>query len=96
MSKVNVEFFIDFEKEEDGRVIAEVPSLPGVMVYGGSHEEALRNVLVLAFRVIADRLEHGEEPHPEFDFVARLHSPVPEGQDLTLQIQPLKYEHEST
>ncbi len=51
---------IEIEREDDGRWIAEVPDLPGVMVYGGTCEEALARVKVLALRVLADRLEHGE------------------------------------
>jgi predicted RNase H-like HicB family nuclease len=51
---------IELEKEEDGRWIAEIPELPGVMVYGLSREEAICKIEALALRVIADRLEHGE------------------------------------
>lgn len=51
---------IEFDREVDGRWIAEVPSLPGVMVYGDTREEALANVQALALHVIADRIEHGE------------------------------------
>ena len=51
---------IELEREDDDRWIAEVPSLPGVMVYGESREEALARVEALALRVLADRLEHGE------------------------------------
>ncbi|MBM4402754.1 MAG: type II toxin-antitoxin system HicB family antitoxin [Candidatus Cloacimonetes bacterium] len=52
---------IEIEKEEDGRWIAEVPDLPGVMVYGNSRNEAISKAEALALRVLADRLEHGEE-----------------------------------
>lgn len=52
---------IEIEREEDGRWIAEVPNLPGVMAYGQSKEEAVSKVKALALRVLADRLEHGEE-----------------------------------
>ncbi|MDP2211856.1 MAG: type II toxin-antitoxin system HicB family antitoxin [Candidatus Aquicultor sp.] len=52
---------IEIEREEDGRWIAEVPDLPGVMAYGQSKKEAVSKVKVLALRVLADRLEHGEE-----------------------------------
>ncbi len=52
---------IEIEREEDGRWIAEIPDLPGVMGYGGSRDEAIAKVEVLALRVLADRLEHGEE-----------------------------------
>lgn len=53
--------FIEIEKEEDGRWIAEVPDLPGVMAYGRGREEAIAKVKALALRVLADRLENGEE-----------------------------------
>ena len=53
-------FKVEVEREEDGRWIAEVPDLSGVMVYGRSREEALQKVEVLALRTLADRLEHGE------------------------------------
>ena len=51
---------IDIEREEDGRWIAEVPELPGVMAYGDNRAAAVAKVEALALRVIADRLEHGE------------------------------------
>ena len=52
---------IEIEREDDGRWIAEVPDLPGVMVYGESREEAISRVKALALRVLADRLDNGEE-----------------------------------
>ena len=52
---------IEVEREDDGRWIAEVPDLPGTMVYGKSRQEAIARVQALALRVLADRLEHGEE-----------------------------------
>ena len=51
---------IEVEREEDGRWIAEVPELPGVMVYGSSPADARVKVQALALRVLADRLENGE------------------------------------
>ena len=51
---------IEIEREKDGRWIAEVPDLPGVMVYGKTRPQALAKVEALALRVIADRLDHGE------------------------------------
>ena len=51
---------IEVEREEEGRWIAEIPDVPGVMVYGQSREEALSKIKALALRVLADRLEHGE------------------------------------
>jgi predicted RNase H-like HicB family nuclease len=55
-------FKIEVEKEEDGRWIAEVPELPGVMKYGKTREEAIAHAEALALRVIAERIEHGEHP----------------------------------
>ena len=52
---------IEIERENDGRWIAEVPAIPGVMVYGQSQSEAISKVKALALRVLADRIEHGEE-----------------------------------
>ncbi len=52
---------IEIEREEDGRWIAEIPELPGVMVYGDSRNEAISKAEALALRVLADRHEHGEE-----------------------------------
>ncbi len=51
---------IEIEKELDGRWIAEVMDLPGVMGYGQTREAAISKVEAMALRVIADRLEHGE------------------------------------
>ncbi len=51
---------IEIDREEDGRWIAEVPDLPGVMVYGVTQGEAVSKAEALALRVIADRLDHGE------------------------------------
>ena len=51
---------VEFDREDDGRWIAEVPELPGVMAYGLTQTEALAAVEALALRVLADRLEHGE------------------------------------
>lgn len=51
---------IKLEQETDGRWIAEIDALDGVLVYGETREDAIRKVKTLAFRVIADRLENGE------------------------------------
>jgi predicted RNase H-like HicB family nuclease len=53
-------FSVEVEREEDGRWIAEVASLPGVIAYGKTQQEALAAAEALALRVVADRLEHGE------------------------------------
>jgi predicted RNase H-like HicB family nuclease len=60
-----VQLTIELELEADGRWIAEVPMLNGVMCYGRDRDQAIARVQALALRVIADRLEHGEAP-PEF------------------------------
>ena len=52
---------IEIEQEKDGRWIAEVLDLPGVMAYGKDREQAIAKVEALALRTIADRLEHGED-----------------------------------
>ena len=51
---------VELEQEADGRWIAEVLELPGVMAYGPSSQEAIAKAKALALRVVADRLEHGE------------------------------------
>ncbi|MEM1043308.1 MAG: type II toxin-antitoxin system HicB family antitoxin [Bacteroidota bacterium] len=52
---------MEIEREDDGRWLAEVMELPGVMAYGSSREEAVAHAQALALRVIADRLDHGED-----------------------------------
>jgi predicted RNase H-like HicB family nuclease len=55
---------IETEQETDGRWIAEIDELNGVLVYGETREEAIKKVKILALHVIADRLENGESlPH---------------------------------
>jgi len=56
---------IETEREDDGRWIAEIPALPGVLTYGATEAEARAKTKVLAFRVIADRIENGEALPPE-------------------------------
>ncbi len=51
---------IETERETDGRWIAEIPELPGVLVYGATRDGAVEQAKALALRVIADRIEHGE------------------------------------
>jgi predicted RNase H-like HicB family nuclease len=58
-------YHIEYELEEDGRWLAEVPELPGVMAYGASADEAMSRAEVLALRVLAERLETREsQPLP--------------------------------
>jgi predicted RNase H-like HicB family nuclease len=52
---------VETEQETDGRWIAEVPELPGVLAYGSSRDEAVRKAQALSLRVLAERLEHGED-----------------------------------
>lgn len=52
-----MEFKIVFDREEDGRWIAEIETLPGVLAYGTTKLEAQSKVEALALRVIADRIE---------------------------------------
>jgi predicted RNase H-like HicB family nuclease len=56
----DMNFTLECEREDDGRWIAEVPELPGVLAYGSSPSDAMSKAEVLALRVIADRLENGE------------------------------------
>jgi predicted RNase H-like HicB family nuclease len=51
---------LECEREADGRWLAEVPELPGALAYGSSPEEAMTKAEVLALRVLAEQLEHGE------------------------------------
>jgi predicted RNase H-like HicB family nuclease len=53
-------YAVEVEQETDGRWIAEVPELPGVLTYGTSRDEAVRKAQALSLRVLAERLEHGE------------------------------------
>ncbi len=55
-----MDFNIECEREEDGRWLAEVPQFAGVLAYGSSPDEAMARAEVLALRVLAERLEHGE------------------------------------
>ena len=66
------DFTVDIERETDGRWIGEVTELAGVMVYGMTRDEAVAKAKALAFRVLADRLEHGEDI-PEIHGVFAVH-----------------------
>ncbi len=54
-------FTVELEQETDGRWIADVQELPGVMVYGATRDGALAKAEALALRVVADQLEAGEK-----------------------------------
>ena len=55
---------VELDREEDGRILASVPDLPGVMAYGVSTEDAVRKVKSIALQVLADMIESGEEIGP--------------------------------
>ncbi|MBM3153392.1 MAG: type II toxin-antitoxin system HicB family antitoxin [Chloroflexi bacterium] len=59
-----MKFTIEYEQEEDGRWLAEVLELPGVLAYGKDMEEAIAHAQALALWVVADRLEHSESVSP--------------------------------
>ena len=65
-----MEFHIEFEQEEDGRWIAEVTDLPGVLAYGSTVEEARSRVQALALRVAADRIESEQMTVEQVRFAA--------------------------
>jgi predicted RNase H-like HicB family nuclease len=56
---------VDVEREEDGRILASVPDLPGVMAYGANEKEAICRVKAIALQVLAQMIEDGEDlPEP--------------------------------
>lgn len=56
---------VEVELEQDGRMLASVPDLPGVMAYGVTEAEAVRKVKAIALQVLADMIESGEDvPEP--------------------------------
>jgi predicted RNase H-like HicB family nuclease len=56
---------IELEREDDGRFLASVPELPGVMAYGDTEDSALRKAKAIALQVLAEMVESGEElPQP--------------------------------
>lgn len=54
-----MEYTVELEREDDGRWIAEIPELPGVLTYGVTPDEAVVAAKALALRVLADRVENG-------------------------------------
>jgi len=62
-------FSIEYEQEVDGRWLAEVPDLPGVMAYGTTKEDAEVEVTALALRVIADRTQQVRKPPKSIQFL---------------------------
>lgn len=59
---------LSLDREDDGRWIAEVPELPGVLVYGTTRDDAIAKAKALSLRVLADRIEHGESVPEEAQF----------------------------
>ena len=64
---------VESEREKDGRWIAEIPALPGVLAYGATEAEARAKATALALRVIADRLDNGETLPRELTASLRRH-----------------------
>lgn len=62
-------FRIEFDQENDGRWIAEIADLPGVMVYGETKQDAEVKVTALALRVLADRTEQAKKPPKSIRFL---------------------------
>jgi hypothetical protein len=60
MSGNTIKLNIEIEQEKDGRWLAEIPELPGTMVYGQTRKESIVHVKALSLRVLAERLENGE------------------------------------
>jgi predicted RNase H-like HicB family nuclease len=66
VAMVNIEpIRVEIEREDDGRILAAVPDLPGVMAYGATKDEAVRKVKAIALQVLAEMIESGEDiPEP--------------------------------
>ena len=62
---------VELDQESDGRWIAEVPDLPGVLAYGTTRDDAIAHAQALALRVLAERLEHGETAPQPFSVTFR-------------------------
>jgi predicted RNase H-like HicB family nuclease len=69
-----VQLSIEVEQEEDGRWLSEIPELPGVLAYGETRSEAVVRTQVLALRVLADRIEHGETLPQKLDVLPQVFS----------------------
>jgi predicted RNase H-like HicB family nuclease len=65
-----MDYRIEFEREDDGRWIAEIVDLPGVLAYGATKQEAESRVQAIALRVIADRLEREKTTMDRLQFAA--------------------------
>jgi len=69
-----VQLSIEVEQEDDGRWLSEIPELPGVLAYGETRSEAVVRAQVLALRVLADRIEHGEISPQKVDMLPQVFS----------------------
>ena len=63
-----MKYTLECEREDDGRYLAEVPELPGVLAYGKDADEARAKAEALALRVIADQLDHAEAKAHNINF----------------------------
>ena len=63
-----MDFRIELDREDDGRWIAEISELPGVLAYGATKDEAVSAAEALALRVIADRIEQDKSTHTSINF----------------------------
>jgi predicted RNase H-like HicB family nuclease len=63
-----MKYTLEVEQEGDGRWLAEVVELPGVLAYGETQGKAVDGARALALRVLADRIDHGESTPQSFDF----------------------------
>lgn len=63
-NRISPPLAVEFDREEDGRWIAEVPKLPGVLAYGNTKQAALRKVYAVALRTLADKVEQGHAITP--------------------------------
>src|SRR6266446_606600 len=81
-------FTIEVEQENDGRWIAEIPQIPGAMVYGRTREEAVSRVEAMALRVLAKRIEHGEMS-PVIEKVFPVSSRISEIQNTMRSREPI-------
>ncbi len=67
-------YHVEIEREDDGRFLAEVMGMSGVLAYGVTAEQALALVQALALRVLADRLEHDEGPRGPVSVIFETHA----------------------
>lgn len=90
-------FTVEYEREDDGRWLAEVIELACVLVYGGTENEAIAKAQALALRVLADRLEHGEDKLSSLVFRSQRHEPmvVSESQACSRRAAADRLEHQA-